>query len=79
MPVWNEHVRLYKDKSIIWHDIWKNAGCPTSGQLPDLRRFSRSKYHWAIKQVKRNLDEVLRENTAVTLRNKSFRVFSKDH
>ncbi len=77
IPGWNEYVRPYKDKSIFWHGIWKNAGCPASGQLADLRRFSRSKYHWAIKQAKRNADEILKKNTAVTLRNKSFKDFWK--
>lgn len=77
IPGWNEYVRPYKDKSIFWHDIWKNAGCPASGQLADLRKSSRSKYHWAIKQVKKNADEILKENTAVTLRNKSFKDFWK--
>ncbi len=33
---WNEYVRPYEDKSIFWHDIWKNAGCLASGQLSDL-------------------------------------------
>ena len=61
----------------MWHDIWKNAGCPANGQLADLRRFSRLKYHWAIKQAKRNVDEIQKENTAVTLRNKSFKDFWK--
>ncbi len=45
IPGWNEYVRPYKDKSIFFNDIWKNAGCLASGQLADLRRFSRSKYH----------------------------------
>ncbi len=77
IPGWNEYVRPYKDKSIFWHGIWKNAGCPASGQLADLRRFSRSKYQWAIKQAERNADEILKKNTAVTLRNKSFKDFWK--
>ena len=72
IPGWNEYVRPCKDKSIFWQDIWENAGCPANGQLADLRRFSRLKYHWAIKQAKRNVDEIQKENTAVTLRNKSF-------
>ncbi len=45
IPGWNEFVKPYKDKSIFWNDVWKNAGSPDNGQLADLRRFSRSKYH----------------------------------
>ncbi len=72
VPGWNEFVKPYKDKYIFWNDVWKNVGSPVSGQLADLRRFSRLKYHWAIKQVKRNVDEIIKEKTAFTLRNKSF-------
>ena len=75
IPGWNEFVKPYKDKSIFWNDVWKNAGSPDSGQLGDLRRFSRSKYHWAIKQVKTNADEFVKEKTAFTLRHKSFKDF----
>ncbi len=77
VPGWNEFVKPYKDKSIFWNDVWKNAGSPASGQLADLRRFSRSKYHWAVKPVKRNADEIIKKKTAFTLRNKSFKDFWK--
>ncbi len=72
IPGWNEFVKPYKDKSIFWNDVWKNAGSPDSGQLADIRRISRSKYHWAIKEIKRNADELIKEKTAFTLSHKSF-------
>lgn len=77
IPGWNEYVRPYQDKFIFWIDIWKNASCLASRQLADLRRFSTLKYHWTIKQVKRNVDEILKKNTTVTLRNISFKDFWK--
>ncbi len=75
IPGWNEFVKLYKDKSIFRNGVWKNAGSTDNGQLADLRKFSRSKYHWAIKQIKRNAYEFVKEKAAFTLRQKSFKDF----
>ncbi len=75
IPGWNESVQLYKEKCLFWHDVWKSAGCPAQGQLADLRRHTRRKYHWAIKQVKKNKDRTIKEQTAITLTNKSFKDF----
>ena len=75
MPGWNSHVKPFKDKSIFWNDIWKQAGKPVSGPLAELRRFTRTKYHWAIKQAKRQKDSIILNNTAKQLLNKSYKEF----
>ena len=49
MPGWNSHVKPFKEKSIFWNDMWKQAGKPVSGPIAEIRRFTRTKYHWAIK------------------------------
>ncbi len=77
IPGWNKFVKPYKDTSIFWNDVLKNAGSLGNGQLADLKRFSRSKYHWTIKQIKRNVDEFVKEKTAFTLRQKSFKNFEQ--
>ena len=74
---WNSFVQPYKDKSIFWHDVWKSAGCPANGHLADLRRFSRSKYHWAIRKVKYEERQYNIDKTADQLCNKSFNEFWK--
>ena len=68
---WNNFVQPYKEKSIFWHNIWKSAGCPVTGQLADLCRFTQAKSHWAIKRTKRDADEYLRNKTANQMVNKS--------
>lgn len=78
IPGWNDEVQVYKEKSLFWHQIWKSAGSPTTGQLADLRRFARTKYHWAIKQVKKNKNDTVKEKTAISLANKSFKDFWKE-
>ena len=74
---WNEFVKPFKDKSLFWHDIWKSADSPTSGPLADLRKFTRSKYHWAVKKAKRDTDQLILNETAQQLASKSFREFWK--
>ena len=72
IPGWNDFVKPYKEKSIFWNDIWKSAGMPNTGQLAELRKFTRAKYHWAIKQVKREKNNIILNNTAKQLASKSF-------
>ena len=75
IPGWNTFVQPFKDKSILWNDIWKSAGCPRNGQLAQIRRLTRAKYYWAIKKVKRDRDKIILNNTAQQLANKAFKDF----
>ena len=77
IPGWNEFVKPYKNKSIFCNELWINAGKPSSGQLFNDRKFARYKYHWAIKQVKKNKDSIIRKRTAQQLTKKSFNDFYK--
>ena len=74
---WNDFVKPYKEKSIFWHDIWKTSGKPQTGQLAELRRFSRSRYRWAVRKAKRDTDRLILNETAQQLASKSFREFWK--
>ena len=75
IPGWNDYVKPYRDKSIAWHNTWKNAGSPRIGPLADARRAARTKYHWAIKQTKKQKDKIILEKTANNLATKSFGQF----
>ena len=72
---WNEFVKPFKEKSIFWHNIWKSAGSPVSGPLTNMRRFTRSKYHWAVKKAKQDTNSLIINETAQQLASKSFREF----
>ena len=74
-PGWNEYVQPLKDKSIFWNDIWKSAGCPSSGQLALIRRSTRAKYHQAIKFIKKNEDHIIKCNISNSLNKKHFTQF----
>ena len=77
IPGCNSFVKPYKEKSIFWNDVWKNAGKPVDGQVAQLRRFSRTKYHWAVRVAKREANDTILNNTADQLMNKSFNQFWK--
>ena len=77
IPGWNEFVKPYKNKSIFCHEVWVSAGKPNSGQLFNDRKNARYKYHWAIKQVKKNKDSIILSKTAQQLTHKSFNEFYK--
>lgn len=75
MPGWNEYVAEYKDKSIFWNFLWKEAGCPRVGWVAVTRRKARTDYHKAIKEVKRNRDAIVRSTIAGIISNKKFCYF----
>ena len=61
IPGWNEHVERHKQTSQFWHFIWKECGSPPQGEIAQIMRSTRSKYHYAIRYVKKN-EEMLRKN-----------------
>ena len=77
IPGWNCFVKPFKEKSIFWNNVWKSAGKPATGQLAQLRRFSRTKYHWAVRTAKKDADDIILNNSADQLMNKSFNKFWK--
>lgn len=69
VPGWNEFVRGKRETSMFWHEIWKESGRPREGWLALIRRRTRSQYHLAIKNVKRNKDLIEKRKVAETLAN----------
>lgn len=53
----------------------ENAGCPTSGQLADLRKSSRSRYHLAVGQIKQNSGAIIKDKAVNRLLGKYFKDF----
>ena len=57
IPGWKVEVKPYRDDSIYWGDIWRQAGRPTKGWLHDIYIKVRRQYHLAILRVKRRRKE----------------------
>ena len=51
VPGWNEHVKEHAENSRIWHDIWVQSGRPRHGDITNMKRKTRLKYHYAIRSV----------------------------
>jgi len=64
---WNDHVRHFKDQSIVWHWIWLDNGCPHHGLISDIKRKIHAKYKQAVKLVKRNQSDMRAAKLATAL------------
>jgi len=61
IPGWNEYVAPAREKAIFWHNIWLESGRPHLGIIADIMRRTRAAYHYAIKFVKRNEAELIKQ------------------
>ena len=64
IPGWSEHVQPLRDKSMFWHKMWLDCGRPRLGAVADSMRRTRAAYRYAIRNVKRNEDAIVRERLA---------------
>ena len=64
---WNDYVKDYRNKSIFWHNIWKDCGRPVEGFVANIRKNTRRDYHDAIKYVRSSENVILRDKVASSL------------
>jgi hypothetical protein len=64
IPGWSERVAPLKDKSLFWHRIWCDCGRPRCGTVADCMRRTRAAYHYAIRQLRRDENAIIRERMA---------------
>ena len=62
IPGWKDHVEPFRQDSLFWHSVWLSADKPNTGQLFQLMCWSRNKYHYAIRKLKKQSDKVMAEN-----------------
>ena len=53
IPGWNEYVKEHADNAKVWHDVWMQSGKPRHGDIANMKRKTRLKYHYAIRFVKK--------------------------
>ena len=78
IPGWNDLVRKHRDSAVFWNKLWREAGCPTSGVLFDLRLQTKRKYKYAVRKVKRRRNSIIREKIGSAFSTKNNRVFWKE-
>ena len=67
IPGWSEKVEPLRQRSLFWHGMWVECGRPRSGVVADCMRRARASYHYAIRAVRRNEQNIIRERVADAL------------
>lgn len=75
IPGWTEIVEPERQRSLLWHSIWKDNNSPKTGVLADIRRATRAKYHLAVRQVKKNAEKEKATKMASAILNDNHRDF----
>ena len=56
MPGWTEQVKPERDRSLLWHWIWRESGKPRSGVVYDIMRRAKHSYHYAVCSCKKKFE-----------------------
>jgi hypothetical protein len=75
LPGWSEHVQPLRDKSLFWHNLWLDCNRPRTGAVADCMRRTRAAYHYAIRQLKKDNESLMRERVAEAMLNDGGRNF----
>ena len=62
IPGWKDHVEPFQQDSLFWHSVWLSADKPNTGQLFHLMCWSRNKYHFAVRKLRKQADNIMAEN-----------------
>ena len=74
VPGWNEHVREHAENAKMWHDVWVQSGKPRQGDIANMKRKSRLKYHYAIRHVTKENIRIRNFKMAEAISNNNDRV-----
>ena len=61
---WKDGVGKLKETTNFWHKVWLEAGCPSLGVLFHIKRCAKSRYKYAVRQLKCRHHFILREKLA---------------
>ena len=70
IPGWTEQVAEPRERAIFWHSIWKECGSPINGVVADIRRYTRARYHYAVRYAKKQADVERAKKVAESLLHK---------
>ena len=58
IPGWRKELEPLRQDSLFWHAMWLQSGKPNRGQLYEVMKHVRNKYHYAVKKSKKLADSV---------------------
>ena len=53
LPGWRSDLEPLRQDSLFWHAMWQQSGKPNRGQLYEVMKFVRNKYHYAVHKTKK--------------------------
>ena len=72
---WNDSACLFKKTANFWYKIWKEAGCPKSGVLSQIKKTTKSRYKYWVRRLKRRQNILLQKKLALLLTKKNKKEF----
>lgn len=75
IPGWSEYVQPFRDTALFWHHLWVENGRPREGIIANIRRTTRCHYHRAIRQNRKESQEIINERLATSILNNRSRDF----
>ena len=66
-PGWKDYVTPAREASLFWHNLWNDCGRPRSGVVADCMRRTRLAYHYAIRHVRKQEANMVKEQFAKSI------------
>ena len=63
IPAWNNEVKPTRDISLFWHQLRVDNGRPRQGVVADVMRSTRDKYHYVLRNVRCNEEQLSKTET----------------
>ncbi len=74
----NDLVETHKREALSWHRLWKAQGQTHTGNVAEMRRITRARYHHAVKTIKRDSDTIrMQKMDEALVSNKTRDLFSE--
>ena len=72
---WSDSAGILKSIANFWHRVWKEAGCPCSGVLFEIKCHSRSHFKYKVRRLKRREKHIRRKKLADALSSRDSNAF----
>ena len=72
---WNDSASLLKESTNFWYKVWKEAGCPKSGVLFQIKKCTKTRYKYEIRRLKRRQTVLVQKKLAALFAKKTKRDF----
>ena len=75
IPGWNDYIKHLKLTASFWRNLWRDISSPLTGHIHDIMKETRRKYHYGIRNVKSNEEDIKKQKIAETLCDNNSRQF----